>query len=115
MSLGPYFNDLLVGFGNPLLDGPDSSYAMFAKLSRQKQKCQNGPGQLSRQPVVTSLKLPQSRGGLANVADVRAQRPLPETADELCAVARDLRVPESDIRRGARATENAVKARRERC
>ena len=30
------------------------------------------------------------RGGLANVLFIREQAPLPETADELCAVARDI-------------------------
>jgi len=32
------------------------------------------------------------RGGLADAGQIRSQVPLPETADELCAVARDLRV-----------------------
>jgi CHAT domain len=44
------------------------------------------------------------RGGLADVAQIRAAPPLPKTADELCAVAADLRVPASDIYLGARAT-----------
>jgi CHAT domain-containing protein len=35
--------------------------------------------------------------------------PLPETADELCAVARDLAAPDSDVALGARATEREVK------
>ena len=35
--------------------------------------------------------------------------PLPETADELCAGARDLGVPDSDIWLGGRATESEVK------
>ena len=43
------------------------------------------------------------------MADIRAQIPLPETADELCAVARDLGAPESDIRLGARANEREIK------
>src|ERR1700730_13894211 len=34
---------------------------------------------------------------------------MPETADELCAVARDLRVSSDDIRLGARATETEIK------
>ena len=53
--------------------------------------------------------MPQQRGGLADVASVRSQVPLPETADELCAVARDLGVSNSDIWLGARATERDVK------
>ena len=35
----------LIGFGNPLLDGPDDRYAKFAKLAREKQSCAKGPGQ----------------------------------------------------------------------
>jgi CHAT domain-containing protein len=49
------------------------------------------------------------RGGLANVADIRAQTPLPETADELCAAARDLKADVSEVRLGDRATETEVK------
>jgi CHAT domain-containing protein len=49
------------------------------------------------------------RGGLADVAQIRAAPPLPETADELCAVAADLRVPANDIYLGARATVAQVR------
>jgi CHAT domain-containing protein len=55
------------------------------------------------------MKLIQQRGGLADVATILSQVPLPETADELCAVGRDLGVPDSDIWLGARATEREVK------
>ena len=41
-------------------------------------------------PVAGGMKPLQQRGGLAEVADIRSQVPLPETADELCTVARDL-------------------------
>ena len=37
------------------------------------------------------------------------QVPLPETADELCAVARDVHADPGEIRLGARATEREVK------
>ncbi len=40
---------------------------------------------------------------------LRSQPPLPETADELCAVARDVHADQSDIHLGARATESEVK------
>jgi CHAT domain-containing protein len=46
---------------------------------------------------------------LADVAEIRMQVPLPETAEELCAVARDLAVSSDDIRLGARATETEIK------
>jgi CHAT domain-containing protein len=61
---------------------------------------------LRRDQRVTSRKL---RGGMVDVAELRSQVPLPETADELCSVARNLGVPESDIRLGSRASENEVK------
>jgi CHAT domain-containing protein len=38
------------------------------------------------------------------------QTPLPETTQELCAVARDLKADASELRLGARATEHEVKA-----
>jgi CHAT domain-containing protein len=47
--------------------------------------------------------------GLADAEQVRAQVPLPETAEELCAVARELGVGSADIYLGARATETAIK------
>ena len=51
----------------------------------------------------------QTRGGFADVAFLREQAPLPETADELCAVARDVHADPGEIRLGARATEREVK------
>ena len=50
------------------------------------------------------------RGAIADVDVLRhALPPLPETADELKAVARDFGVPDSEIMLGAKATETAVK------
>ena len=51
-----------------------------------------------------------TRGGLADASHIRMQAPLPETADELCAVARDLRADPAEMRLGDRATEREVKA-----
>jgi len=52
--------------------------------------------------VVTSLTQ-------ADIEQIRYQAPLPETADELCGVARRLGVPDSEILLGADATEARVK------
>ena len=52
---------------------------------------------------------PFYRGGLADVAIVRAHVPLPETADELCAVAKSMAAAESNVYLGAKATEQTVK------
>jgi CHAT domain-containing protein len=53
------------------------------------------------------------RGPLADVKEVERLQPLPETTKELCAVARRLGIPESDIESrvwlGSRATETNVK------
>jgi CHAT domain-containing protein len=101
----------LIGFGNPLLNGPDASYEKWASEARTKQSCPSLPAQrvaglgLERRGVL-ALKL---RGGLVDVANVRSQVPLPETADELCAVARDLGVGGQDVHLGERATEAEVK------
>jgi CHAT domain-containing protein len=46
---------------------------------------------------------------LADVSDIKRQVPLLETADELCAVARDLNADPGEMRLGTRATEAEVK------
>ncbi len=102
----------MIGFGNPLLDGPDSRYAKRAQLARDKQKCpktifQQIAGLLELRGGVPAL---ETYEGLANVSHIRAQAPLPETADELCAVARDINADAGEMRLGARATEHEVKA-----
>src|SRR5262245_31808537 len=50
-----------------------------------------------------------TRGGLADLSELRKASPLPETADELCTVAREAGADEGDIRLGERATEREVK------
>jgi hypothetical protein len=50
----------------------------------------------------------RTRGGLADLAPLRAQTPLPETADELCALARDVKADVREMRLGSRATEREV-------
>jgi hypothetical protein len=102
----------MIGFGNPLLDGPDPSNVKRAQHSRDNQPCQETVGERvvslvggrgGIAPVVT-------RGGLADVAQIKAATPLPETTDELCAVARDLKADVREMRLGERATEREIKA-----
>jgi tetratricopeptide (TPR) repeat protein len=99
-----------LGIGNPLLDGRDARDAELARKARASRSCPVGPVPVatrgSRQGGVTPVEI---RGGLANVADIRTQTPLPETADELCAVARDLHADVSAVRLGERATEAEIK------
>jgi CHAT domain-containing protein len=103
-----------IAFGNPLLDGgnPDSE---AAKLARSKQTCpvdleslrqrvaHAAQGAIKGVPGLATL----FRGGV-DIALLKAQDPLPDTADELCAVARALGAlgNEADtVWLGARATE----------
>ena len=101
-----------LGVGNPLLDGPDSRYASLAKQAREKQICTgNAPPKFARffsarRGVGQIMK----RSGLVDLAHVRGQTPLPETADELCAVALDLKVGAEDVLLGVRAGEADLKA-----
>ena len=101
----------MIGFGNPLLDGPDRRYAVRARLARTKQRCPETRGR--RSAAVAGLRGGVARvetlGGLADLAHIKRQVPLPETADELCAVAHDVRAAAGDIRLGPHATEREVK------
>ena len=104
-----------IAFGNPLFDGGDPN-GKQAKEAHSKQKC---PQDLERvrQRVAAAKGVPDLatifRGGTIDVAALRAQAPLPETADELCAVAKALGAlgREADtVWLGARATETNLKA-----
>jgi CHAT domain-containing protein len=101
----------LIGFGNPLLDGPDAGYAKWASEARAKQSCPKAPTeQLAALTAVRRTVQPlKLRSGLVDTAAVRSQVPLPETADELCAVAHDLGVKGNEVRLGQRATEAQIK------
>jgi CHAT domain-containing protein len=104
----------LIGFGNPLLDGSpnDAEDARRAGLARANQAC----------PVSATLRValaersakvgPRARRAAvhaASLAEIKAQAPLPETAEELCAVAADLKADPRDIHLGALASEREVK------
>jgi tetratricopeptide (TPR) repeat protein/CHAT domain-containing protein len=98
----------MIGFGNPLLDGTNGARA---KLALDKQRCPDGrwPRIAERgggRAGVTSI---ETRGGLADVAYIKSLEPLPETADELCAVAGEVKAQARDIYLGAQATEREIK------
>ena len=103
-----------LGIGNPLLDGPGDDYSKQAEAARAWQRCSNVPAQWQ---AVASARGRRSipglkslfRGPHANIEYVRQQTPLPETADELCRIARGLGAPESEILLGRYATETTVK------
>jgi CHAT domain-containing protein/tetratricopeptide (TPR) repeat protein len=102
-----------IGFGNPLLDGrkTDPLDIQRAKQARLRQHCPEpaGPQQALLQTrgrrTVSTLA-----GGKAEISELKMQSPLPETADELCAVARSFGPASGDVRLGADATETEVKA-----
>jgi tetratricopeptide (TPR) repeat protein/CHAT domain-containing protein len=107
-----------VGIGNPLLDGvqDDPLWGRYdkelAELARTKRCSQAPPPQqiaLAAGPRSAHDFASIFRGTHADIEDVRSQEPLPETADELCEIARRLGVPESDILLGANATEGRLK------
>ncbi|MGB8738082.1 MAG: CHAT domain-containing tetratricopeptide repeat protein [Rhodomicrobium sp.] len=92
----------MIGFGNPLLDGAGAIDLESARVARTNTACPVKVASISTADRgVTQLAL---RRGIADVAQIRSAPPLPETADELCAVAKDLHVDSRDIYLGARAT-----------
>ncbi len=99
----------MIGIGNPLLEGPNASYAGLAKLARDKTTCSAISQTEASAAEARGVAKIQTRGGYADVSFLRRQVPLPETADELCAVARDVHAGAGDIYLGARATEREVK------
>ena len=100
-----------IGLGNPLLTGIDGA----DKSAWAKQDCSKpAPPKQSRIAAIAASIISLFRGGAVDVEDLRRQPPLPETADELCAVGRELGVPEAGLKKavhlGERATVSEVKA-----
>jgi CHAT domain-containing protein len=96
-----------IGFGNPLLTGPDGR----DWRAWDRQSCNSAPGPVGIVRRGVRSAIPKFfRGGLANVDEVRAQYPLPETADELCAVAQSSGGTERAVYLGDKATEVTIKA-----
>lgn len=106
-----------LGIGNPLLDGPQAHpqvgpiMKVRARAARDNQRCpvklQQVASAREHRSVADFDKL--FHGVQADIEQVRMASPLPETADELCAVGQLLGAAESEILLGARATEAAVK------
>jgi CHAT domain-containing protein/tetratricopeptide (TPR) repeat protein len=97
-----------LGVGNPLLTGPSGR----DKRAWTRLSCAEAATPSSQ---VASRGMPGSvsrlfGGGLADVELVRRQQPLPETADELCAVAQATGAPEAAVLLGEKASETTIKA-----
>jgi CHAT domain-containing protein len=96
-----------IGFGNPLLSGPNGN----DRRAWEQQSCEgpSTPVQIVSRSVRAAI--PKFfRSGLANVEEVRAQYPLPETADELCAVAQSTGAGQAAVYLGEKASEKTIKA-----
>jgi CHAT domain-containing protein len=102
----------IIGFGNPLLDGSGATDRVRAEEARAKQSCGSVSVKLAANAAlpVRSIGPIPTQQGIAQVALIKAAPPLPETADEICAVARELHADVGDMRLGARATEREMKA-----
>lgn len=97
-----------IGFGNPLLVGRDgkdkSAWAKQACTSNLAAKTLRFAG-LTVPDVISKF----FRGGQVDVDLLKRQIPLPETADELCAVAKMLEANQEAVSLGGKATETEVK------
>jgi tetratricopeptide (TPR) repeat protein/CHAT domain-containing protein len=94
-----------IGFGNPLLVGPDGT----DKRAWAQQSCQGSAPLRVASRSVRGAMAKFFRSGLADVEVVRAQYPLPETADELCAVAKLAGSQQDTVYLGEKATETTIK------
>lgn len=97
-----------MGFGNPLLLGATGT----DRIAWDAQSCKTAETLVA---AVDPLRNDRSlssffRGSRADVAEVRKLAPLPETAGELCAVAKSLKGSWDDLFFGGDATETRLKA-----
>jgi CHAT domain-containing protein len=108
----------LLGFANPLLDGDQkhlqhgSDYQQLASKARAQTGCADSDATRTGALRVVRRSLetrPLSGGRTADLAHLRMQAPLPETADEVCDVARAIDADVREMRIGERATETEVK------
>jgi CHAT domain-containing protein len=98
------------GFGNPLLTGASGT----DQRASRKQSCPSdrpvAPASITARSMPSRDASKLLRGGLVDLALLRRQQPLPETADELCDVGRSLAASASDIVLGAKASERMIKS-----
>lgn len=86
----------MIGFGNPVLAGHPTATASAADvdaaadLARRRTSC-TAIGGGAPTGARDLAELSRNRDGLADLAQIRRYQPLPETVDELCAVANSVR------------------------
>lgn len=107
----------MIGFANPLLEGDQSNPVYGAQVreialaARQATGCAEKPMlRTASHRLVHQItrSLPQTAGHV-DIQHLRAQTPLPETADEICEVARSVGADLREMRIGEAATETEVK------
>ena len=101
----------MIGFGNPLLDGPDSRYDRLARLAREKQRC---PQMLWEKVAAlaglrSGIAPIQTRGRVADAAAIRKAPPCPTRPTNSAPWPATFTPSESDVYLGARATEREIK------
>jgi CHAT domain-containing protein len=103
-----------LGFGNPLLSGNRRlvSHDERAALASYGTRCEQVASLDRKWLPLEDAPAPETllRGRLADVEKLREQVPLPETADELCTIARQLGASSEDVVLGGRMTETEIKA-----
>ncbi|MCK1267243.1 MULTISPECIES: CHAT domain-containing protein [unclassified Bradyrhizobium] len=121
LGKGSQASDLFIGFGNPLLDGdpasepdPQKKEAILkaASAARAFASCGPSPGGLAASPErkVGTRTPSKGRGGRIDIEYIRRQEPIPETASELCDVARDLGSDTAThVYLGAKATKTELR------
>jgi hypothetical protein len=105
-----------LGFGDPLLEGPDGRYAGLAQLARAAQSCNMQDRIRAIRTAGLSDRMGHviTAGGLADVAFLRSQEPLPETTDEVCTVAGSVKAGAAAVWLGKNATETSIKRMNEK-
>lgn len=102
-----------LGIGNPLLLGADGANrgAFNVRTCADLQpRLKPEPKRVQHVAKAAAGKITSYfRGSVADRDQLLRLEPLPETADELCEVARSLDAPESDVVLGARASEAVLR------
>jgi CHAT domain-containing protein/tetratricopeptide (TPR) repeat protein len=94
-----------LAFANPLLVGETGQ----DRRAFDRQSCPAPGGVAQARVAMRSIAAPMLPGQGTDIEALRQASPLPETTDEVCAVAKALSAPDSDVYLGARATVRAIK------